>query len=381
MLSETSYLAARMVAPTLAAHFVTHLADARSSDKQNLAEEPPGHIIEAVIDAAFWASLQREEGHSPKISIALLHPSQAPQHLRFGKKLRLTPHNLKKLAPAVESPGIHLAVWSKDDEAFIWGTTHNLPGICFVLEVVEPGVLIVKHSRIEGFGKFVNIAILKGDEIKFVVQQLEGDVPEYPAMLSSLLGKPLPSYLSNKVNVLIELAAAMSAHQRGGLVVIVPSASEKWRKSVVHPITYPIEPVYDVIKKLVVKYETYENGIEWQERLLQAIEIVGGFTAVDGATILNQDNELLAFGAKLARADDKPRIERMTVTEPVVGSEAKVMHPAQNGGTRHLAAAQFVSDQHDAIALVASQDGNFTIFAWSEKLGMVHANRIDVLLM
>ena len=380
MLSETSYLAARIVAPTIESHFASHLAEARRLNKKNIADKPPTHIIEAVIDAAFWASLQREEGHSPKISIALLHPDQAQQHLKFGSKLRLTPHNLTKLAPAVESPGIHLAVWNKDDEAYIWGTTHNLPGICFVLEVVEPGVLIVKHSRIEGFGKFVNIAILKGDEIKFVVQQT-GETPEYPAMLSSLLGKTLPSYLSNTVNVLIELAAAMRAHGRGGLVVIVPSNSDEWQKSVVHPFNYPVEPPYDAIKKLLVKYETQQDAIDWQERLLQAIEIVGGFTAVDGATILNQDNELLAFGAKLARAGDLKRIERMTVTEPVVGSEARVMHPAQNGGTRHLAAAQFVNDQHDAIALVASQDGNFTIFAWSAKLGMVHANRIDVLLM
>jgi DNA integrity scanning protein DisA with diadenylate cyclase activity len=57
------------------------------------------------------------------------------------------------------------------------------------------------------------------------------------------------------------------------------------------------------------------------------------------------------------------------------------MHPAQSGGSRHLAAAQFVSDQHDAVALVASQDGQFTVFAWSVELSMVHAHRIDVLLL
>jgi DNA integrity scanning protein DisA with diadenylate cyclase activity len=57
------------------------------------------------------------------------------------------------------------------------------------------------------------------------------------------------------------------------------------------------------------------------------------------------------------------------------------VHPAQNGGTRHLAAAQFVYDQKDAIALVASQDGQFTVFAWSVEMQMVHAHRIDVLLL
>jgi hypothetical protein len=40
-----------------------------------------------------------------------------------------------------------------------------------------------------------------------------------------------------------------------------------------------------------------------------------------------------------------------------------------------------VHDQHDGVALVASQDGNFTVFSWSEALQLVHAHRIDVLLL
>ena len=69
------------------------------------------------------------------------------------------------------------------------------------------------------------------------------------------------------------------------------------------------------------------------------------------------------------------------LTEPVLGSVPERVHPASIGGTRHLAAAQFVHDQHAAVALVASQDGNFTVFRWSEALQVVHAHRIDVLLL
>ena len=59
----------------------------------------------------------------------------------------------------------------------------------------------------------------------------------------------------------------------------------------------------------------------------------------------------------------------------------RLVHPTQLGGTRHLSAAQFVHDQRDAIALVASQDGRFTVFAWSPCEGMVHAHRVETLLM
>ena len=57
------------------------------------------------------------------------------------------------------------------------------------------------------------------------------------------------------------------------------------------------------------------------------------------------------------------------------------MPPLQLGGTRHSSAAQFAQDQPDAVALVASQDGHFTIFAWSPREGMVHAHRVETLLL
>jgi hypothetical protein len=68
-------------------------------------------------------------------------------------------------------------------------------------------------------------------------------------------------------------------------------------------------------------------------------------------------------------------------TEPIEGGSPVIAEPAQFGGTRHLSAAQFVHDQRDAIALVASQDGRFTVFTWSPIDATVYANRIDTLLL
>ena len=58
-----------------------------------------------------------------------------------------------------------------------------------------------------------------------------------------------------------------------------------------------------------------------------------------------------------------------------------VVHPTQLGNTRHLSAAQFAHDQREGVALVASQDERFTIFAWSSCEEMVHAHRIETLLL
>jgi hypothetical protein len=380
MLSEPTYIAARMVAPTIEGHFVAHLASARLVGAKNLADNPKAPIIEAIIDVAFWASLRREEGRSPKISISLLPPEQSNNPLIFGKRLRLTPQNLTKLAPAVESPGIHLGVWYENDELYVWGTTLTIPGICFVLEVVEPGLLVVKHSRVDGFGKFVNIAILKGDQIK-IVDENNTALNHCPALVNSLLGMPLPVFLNESINILVELAASMRVHGRGGLVLIVPNGSTDWQNSIIHPISYPVIPAFDGITRLIQQDPQARLTTTWQEGLRRAIDIVGGFTAVDGATIINRQYELIAFGAKIARSEVSTPVDQIVTTEPVQDGAAEYIHPGQNGGTRHLAAAQFVYDQRDAIALVASQDGHFTIFAWSNHMQMVHAHRIDILLL
>lgn len=375
MLSEPTYLAARMVAPMVEAHFARHRAAALAADVARAAAPPPAQWVEVIIDTAFWASLRREEGHPPRISLALLEPGQAGQPVVFGKR-RLTPYNLLKLAPAVEQPGIHLGVWFDEEGLYVWGTATEIPPLCFVLEVVEPGLLVVKHRRADGFGKFVNVAILRGDQLQLVDAD-NAAVDGCSALQVFLPSAGLPASTGEIDNVLVELAAAMRAHGRGGLVLVVPPGSTRWQESIVQPITYPVQPPYTGIAQAQQEH----SRRKWLEEVQRSIGVVGGFTAVDGATIITRDYHLLAFGAKVARAESAAPVDQLVLTEPVVDSPARYLHPAQNGGTRHLAAAQFVHDQRDAVALVASQDGFFTLFAWSETRQMVHAHRLDVLLL
>ena len=119
----------------------------------------------------------------------------------------------------------------------------------------------------------------------------------------------------------------------------------------------------------------------WEDALGRAVDGIAGLTAVDGATLINSDHQLLAFGAKIVRRIGSPQVAQVVATEPIDGGRPEMAEPSQFGGTRHLSAAQFVHDQRDAIALVASQDGRFTVFAWSPSEEIVHAHRIDALLI
>src|SRR5947209_16485560 len=95
-----AYPAARAVAGTVREHFARQIIIARRQGQRELAPEPDAQTIEAVIDAAFWASLRHEEGYSPKISLAFIPPASAGRHLLFEQRLPLTPLALSRLAPA-----------------------------------------------------------------------------------------------------------------------------------------------------------------------------------------------------------------------------------------------------------------------------------------
>lgn len=379
-MTEPAYPAARAVAATVQEHLVRHLAAAREHGQQSLAPQPDAQAIEQIIDVAFWASLRREEGYAPKISLAFLPPEQAGQPLMFEHRLAFVPSALTRLAPAVERPGIHLGVWRYDGELSMWGTTRTLPGLCFVLEVVQPGLLVIKYRRGQESGKFVNIGVLEGDQIK-LVDEHGTSLPDCPELLKSLLSFDSPSTWIESVNVLVQLAVSMRGHGRGGLLLVVPPGLEAWRESIVRPISYSVVPPFSELAELM-RRETGERAHPmWQEALFDAVEAIAGLTAVDGATIINDHYELLAFGAKIARKKGSTQVEQVVVTEPVIGSVPAISNPTQLGGTRHLSAAQFVHDQRGSIALVASQDGRFTVFAWSPCEEMVHAHRVETLLL
>jgi hypothetical protein len=199
-------------------------------------------------------------------------------------------------------------------------------------------------------------------------------------MLSSMLGYEINGANDDILNVQIQLALSMRRHGRGGILLIVPSDDETWRESIVHPIRYSVEPPFQELSLLLALHGTLADHV-WEEAANRAIDALAGLTAVDGATIVNDRYDLLAFGAKISRRRGSTSVEETIVTEPVEGGHTERLHPTQLGGTRHLSAAQFIHDQRQAVALVASQDGRFTIFAWSPCEEAVHAHRVEVLLL
>ena len=382
MQENPTYPAAAIAAPIIEEHFERHLAEARKKGETELAPKPDARAVAGIINATFWASFRPEEGRFPKISIAYLPPEKAGQPLVFEKALPLTPGYLAKLAPAVVRPEIHLGVWTFGDELRVWGATRAIPSFCFVLEDVEPGLLVVKHRRLDGFGKYANVVVLKGEQVKAIDE--EGtSLPDCPALLRALLAFTAAATNGphHSLNMLVQLSASMRAQGHGGSLLVVPTGTERWRESISQPILYSVSPQFSALADLLRQKVKYEDRREWEIDLRRAVDMIGGLTAVDGATVINDQYEVLAFGAKIARPEGRPPVDKWVITEPIIGNVPVIVRSTEHGGTRHLSAAQFVQDQRDSLSLVASQDGRFTVFAWSPCEEMVHAHRVESLLM
>jgi hypothetical protein len=382
--TSPTYQAASIAAPQIESHFRRQNAEARRQGEDGLAPIPDATSIATIIDATFWASFRPEEGRFPKISIAYLPPEDAGQPLMFEHPLPLTAAVLTKLAPAVERPEIHLGVWMFNDELRVWGATRTIPSFCFVLEDIEPGLLVVKHRRLDGFGKYANVAVLKGEHVK-IIDEKGTSLPDCPSLLRALLAFTAAATNGphHSLNVLVQLSASMRAQGHGGSLLVVPTGNESWRNSIAQPILYSIAPSFSALSALV-RHEVdvdHEDRRQWESAMRRAVDTIGGLTSVDGATVINDEYEVLAFGAKIRRHEGSPPVDKWVITEPVVGNVGVVVQPTEHGGTRHLSAAQFVYDQRDTLALVASQDGKFTVFAWSPCEEMVHAHRVESLLM
>src|SRR6478735_3924153 len=141
MTNELRYQAARIISQKVATHFEEQMHMALQNGEKTISIKPEAELIETIIDTSFWASLQREEGKSPKISLALLPPDLADKPLLFNEKIPFSARSLTKLSPGVERPGIHLGVWHNNGDLYVWGTLLKVPNYCFVMDVSEPGLL------------------------------------------------------------------------------------------------------------------------------------------------------------------------------------------------------------------------------------------------
>ena len=397
----------------LDAVFVQHLFErlygVRSTSRNHIPSDPeatPVFLVSVeelttLINVAFWASFKKEEGRSVPIALQYAPPDKAESPLLFQHPLPYTDEHLSRISPVLQGSTVECGVWKDDTEQLvIWGLHtsgfNTEDGYPLSIYSREPGKLKIAFGRL-------NI-IVTGTRILFID--------------NDFLSVHLPSSISGKTNVgweVEQILTAMSAHGCGGTFMMVPD-TDAWRVSIKAPILYAASTPFEMVsvQRAMLAFladHPYGSQQEYEkffrrrgplalgdpvreeelhtihdhflagqrhdvhDGLIRSLAFVGQLTAVDGAVIVNEEVQVLAFGAKIKPLHARKSPEMLFVSEPTTGSVPEEVSLAEFGGTRHQSAAQFVFDQRQGVAFVASQDGIMTMLTWDEGAGRVAAVR------
>ena len=343
---------------------LTQVRNSPTEDSSPYLSSPVTSLqLQTLIEVSFWASLIQEEGQYHDFSLAFCPQEFTTDSFVFESRVSLEAEQLAKLAPAFESQENSIGVWfDEHGELFIWGFTPSA-GISLAVRAHEPGQLLVSFNFCEaGFTAFIS-----GSRTEFVDPS---NLPDWRR-----------SELKGRSDDYKQIAKFMRSLRCGGTLLFVNEESS-WTDSIHQPVTFIGQP-YEKIKNdilcrdKILKQELDKHPLtshqhrSAREDVVKSLETIGKLTAVDGATLVTFGLDVLAFGAKIRAKNVDHKPERLLISEPFEGSVEREIGLSELGGTRHQSAAQFVFDQKDAIAIVASQDRRLSVLGWDRIEGKV----------
>jgi hypothetical protein len=189
----------------------------------------------------------------------------------------------------------------------------------------------------------------------------------------------LSQFSDPRVDVVLSVARAMRKGGHGGTLLI---ATKESCHGSIDCIEYKNDSesrmASEYLKYFIEARQNYESDKtnraaeerfrHWENALMMRVpNFIAQLTTVDGATLLSSDLDVLDFGVRLKTASN-PLLTHGVRIDPLEHDNwlEKVSVEERGWGTRHKSAAQFVSDNHDSLAIVASQDGNVTAYVWIE---------------
>ena len=186
---------------------------------------PDEEAIEAIIDAAFWASLRREEGYVPKISLALLAPEQAVHPMMLRAVAAAQPGGARARRARRRASGHPSRRLARARASCASGARRASS---------RPSASCSKSPR-----RGCSSSSTTGTEGEQVRQrrgarrrsdQDDRRAGVEPARLSRRCSRRSSGSIRRtrrRVNVLVQLAVSMRAHGRGGSLLVVPAGKRR----------------------------------------------------------------------------------------------------------------------------------------------------------
>lgn len=328
---------------------------------------PPVEQLAHLVQTAFWASLEKEEGRPLYFTVNYMAPEPSGKRLiAFDEPLPYEGQTLIKLAPAIGATDAALLVAPVEQGRLkIWGVRdRSLAPLS--IKVIDPGSVIIKFKE-------TNIAAISRSEAVHIRDPLlTRSSVIWSRFGAGEAGAEYDQWADPRINAILETVKRMRNLRHGGTLIIVPAGSQ-WRDSVKLPITYSGGGLFSPFQESIPKLRELrqQTGHTWAEEMYwwtvttEACRMLSHLTAVDGALLLTYELEIIGFGAKLQPAPTSVEPAQIFNVDPLDHDDwIRRVTLMQLGGTRHQSAARFVADQREAIAFVVSQDGDVSAFVW-----------------
>lgn len=342
----------------------------------------PEKGLNNILEIALSATLKKEEGRHHHFSISVapvadgvrrdINPNITSQPFIFAKPLEFNPDNIKKLSTALNGTDNNIkVVFNKEYIPQIIGFSDEWD-TSLIIESLDVGKLLFSVLFI---GK-ISIAIIESRKIKFIqsTNHLAHSLYQFALYNSSLFDSfESENAIQEAMGDYDYVIKGMNSHGHGGTLIFV--SDENWKKSVQQPINFfPRTKFCEITKWAVRRSEYWENFQDkkeapvenWtaSERTEKSLKLLSQITALDGATIVTKEFEILAFGAKLKTLNTRRKPNEVILLEPFEDSVERFVVFEDIGGTRHQSTVQFIFDQRNAVAIVASQDGKVSVMFW-----------------
>jgi len=335
-------------------------------------------VLEHLLTTVYFAGLETHEGERMPVRVVFVGRSQADlilptgqdtgavpiyawKMLRFLSMRPFTVSELVKLSVATTDERMYVAVRLLDDGSLgVAGLAREGIGLdddsFLKLAAMRPGGLSVRSGR-DRLLEYERGMILTGGDSEVVAPGPIRNSLEAAAREAGMDDETIPEYLAS----VRELVSEMAAHGHGGILVIHRGEHPELGESVPYRMVVGSSLASLLrLSKIIGRSanlteprtpETMSFGqvlrsafVSESERM---IEEIGALTAIDGATVLNRELALIAFGAILP------------VEAEFMVQEGKTGHPVDLGsrGTRHRASAVYASRNAGSSVFVASEAG------------------------